>query len=92
MLSRFAYIIHSITSLQTENERDFSLAGIYTESRHANLSFEMLSDLIFITRNSAALVRNTTIDVCGGSLDAVADIVDEIDRNPDSFSDDSNTE
>ena len=92
MLTRFAYIIYSITPLQTENERDFSLAGIYTASRRANLSVEMLSDLIFINRNSAALGRNTTIDVFGGSLDAVADIVDEMGINPDVFADISYTE
>ena len=46
MLARFAYIIHSITPSLTENERDFSLADIYTSSRHANLSVEILSDLL----------------------------------------------
>ena len=30
MLTRFAYIIHYITPSQTENERYYSLAGIYT--------------------------------------------------------------
>ena len=78
MLTHFAYIIHSITPSQNENERDFSLAGIYTASRRANLSVKMLSDLLFINRNSAALGRTTTIDIFGGSLDAVADIVDEM--------------
>ena len=43
-------------------------------------------------RNSAALGRNTTIDVFRGSLDAVADIVDEMGSNPDSFADASDTE
>ena len=38
MLTRFAYIIRSITPSQTENERDFSLAGIYNASRRSNLS------------------------------------------------------
>ena len=38
ILTRFAYIIHSIAPSQTENERDLSLAGIYTMLRHANLS------------------------------------------------------
>ena len=71
ILTRFAYIIHSITPSQTENERDFSLAGIYTTSRRANLSVEMLSDLLFINRNSAALGRNTTIGVFGVSLVAM---------------------
>ena len=76
ILTRFAYIIHSITPSQTENEREFSLADIYTASIRANLSVEMLSDLIFINRNSAALVHNTTVDLFGGSLYAVVDIVD----------------
>ena len=60
--------------------------------RRANLSVEMLSDLIFINRNSADLGRNTTIDVFGGSLYAVADIVDDMESNPDAFEDASDTE
>ena len=92
ILTRFAYIIYSITPSQTENERDFSLAGIYTASRRANLSVEMLSDLLFINRNSAALVRNTTIGVFGGSLYAVSDVVDEMESNPHAFADTSDTE
>ena len=92
MLTGFTYIIHYITPLKTENERNFSLAGIYTAWRRANLSIVMLSDLIFINRNSAALRRNTTVDVFGGSLDAVVDIVDDTEMNPDTFADDSDTE
>ena len=92
MLTRFAYIIHSITPSKTENERDFSLEGIYTALHRANLYVEMISNLIFINRNSAALGRNTTIDIFGGSLDAVADIVDEIESNLYAFADASNTE
>ena len=69
-------MIHSIKTSQIENERDFSLSGIYTASRRANLSVEIISDLLFINKNSAALGRNTTIYVFGGSLDAVADIFD----------------
>ena len=60
--------------------------------RHANLSVEMLYDFIFINRNSAALGCNTTIYVFGGSLDAVADVVDEMKSNPYAFSDASDTE
>ena len=52
----------------------------------------MISDLIFIKRNSAALGRNTTIDVFGGLLDAVADIFDDMESNPDYFADASETE
>ena len=52
----------------------------------------MLSDLIFININSAALGRNNTIDVFGGSLDTVTDIVDETESNPYEFSDASDIE
>ena len=65
MLTRFAYIIHLITPSQTENERDFSISVIYTALLRANIFVEILSDLLFINRKSAALVRNTTIDVFG---------------------------
>ena len=92
MLTHFSYIIHSITPSQTENEIDLSLAGIYTALRRSNLSVEMLYGLLSINRNSAALGRNTTIDVFGGSLDSVANIVDEMESNTYSFSDASDTE
>ena len=85
-------MIHSITPPQTENERELSLAEIYTVSRRTNISVEILSDLLFINRNSADLGHNTTIDVFGGSLDAVADIVDDMERNPYAFADTSETE
>ena len=52
----------------------------------------MLSDLFLISRNSAALGHNTTIYVFGGSLDAVNDIIDEMESNPDDFADASDTE
>ena len=52
----------------------------------------MLSDFLFISRNSSALGRNTTIDVFGGSLDSVADIVDEVESKSDAFADASDTE
>ena len=86
VLTRFAYIIHSVTPSQTD-----SLAGIYTASRRANISVEIISDLLFINRNSASLGCNTTIDVFGGSLDAVADIVDDMYSNLYAFVDASDT-
>ena len=65
MLTRFKYSIHSITPLKTENEIDFSLAGIYTASCHSNISVEMLSDFLFINTISADLGLNTTIYAFG---------------------------
>ena len=52
----------------------------------------MIYYLLFIKINSAALVRNKTIDVFGVSLDAMADIVDEMESNPYYFADASDTE
>ena len=52
----------------------------------------MISDLLFINKNSTALGRNTTIGVFGGSIDDVADIVDGMESNPDAFADSSDTE
>ena len=52
----------------------------------------MISGLFFININSAAFGCNTTIDIFGVSLDAVADIVDDMERNPDAFVDASDTE
>ena len=56
MLTHLAYIIHSITHLKNENERDFSLADIYTALLHAKISVEIISDFIIINTNSAELV------------------------------------
>ena len=52
----------------------------------------MLSDLFFINRNSSALGHSTPIGVFEESIDAVADIVDEIESNSDYFADASDTE
>ena len=92
ILKWFAYIIHSIIASQTENERGFSISGIYIASRRANIYVEMIYYLLFIDRNSTALGRNIIIDVFGGSLDAVDDIVDEMDINPDASEDATDTE
>ena len=92
MLTRFAYIIHFITPSKTENERGLSIAGIYTAPRRANISVEILSDLIFINRNSAALGGNTTFDIFGRSIDSVANIVDKMERIPNASADASDTE
>ena len=91
MLTRFAYIIHSTSPLKTENERDLSLAEIYTASQCVILSVESISDLLFINIKSSALGRNNTIDVFGGSLDYVADIDNNMESNPYPFAYASNT-
>ena len=52
---------------------------------------EIIYYLLFINRNSTALGRNITIDVFGGSLDAMANIVDEMESNTYASADDSDT-
>ena len=52
----------------------------------------MLSDVLLINKNSVELYRNTPIDVSGGSLDSVADIVDNMESKPDTFAGGSDTE
>ena len=91
ILKWFAYIIHSIIASQTENERGFSLSGIYIASGRANIYVEIIYYLLFINRNSTALGRNRIIDVFGGSLDAMANIVDEMESNTYASADDSDT-
>ena len=68
------------------------LSGIYTALIRANISVEMLSDLIFINKNSTASVRNTPIYVSEISLDALAVIIDEMESNPYVFLDASDPE
>ena len=51
----------------------------------------MLSDSIFINRDSTVLDRNNPIYVVEGSLYAVADIVDDMESNPYYFADASET-
>ena len=78
MMTRCGNIIHFITPLKTKNERNFSLAGIYTAWRRSNISIEILSGFIFINRKITGLGLNTPIDFFGGSLDALADIFDQM--------------
>ena len=91
MLTRFIYIIHSNTPSNTKNKKYFSLAGIYTASRHANIFVERLPDLSSINRNSTTSGCNTPIDVFGGSLDTVAGSVDDTESNKDASTDASDT-
>jgi hAT family C-terminal dimerisation region len=50
-LYRFAQIIFSIPPTQIQNERDFSLAGVFTRARRASMTNVMLSNLLFINQN-----------------------------------------
>ena len=52
-------------------------------------AFGLLSNLLLINRNSAALGHNTTIDIFGVSLDTVSDIGDDTERKSYAFAYDS---
>ena len=60
MLARFDTTIFDIPPPQAENERDFSLADVFTGSNHARMSVEMLLKLTFINMNSIGIQNNQT--------------------------------
>ena len=90
--SRTLVIKTPLRKPKTKNQRDLSLEGIYTASRRANLSVEIISDLILINRNSTPLGYNAPIDVFEVSLDDVENIVDDMEINPDDLADSNDTE
>lgn len=51
MIYRMALIIHCIPPSQIDNERDFSIAGVFARAKRASMSVEMLSSLVFINKN-----------------------------------------
>ena len=70
-----------------KNDRDFSVAGIYTALLCTNISVEMLSGLLLIDISITVSVFNTPIDFFGESVNTVFDIVDDMDINLDAFTD-----
>ena len=89
--TRFECIINYITPSPKET-KEILLADIYTTLHSAKLSVEMPSELFFINRNSITSGRNTPIDVVEGSIEAVANIDDDMESNPDAFANASETE
>jgi hAT family C-terminal dimerisation region len=78
-LSRFARIIFSIPPSQIDNERDFSIAGVFARARRASLSVSTLSNLLFINKNTDVASELQNIDLFTGSLESVDDeIIDEV--------------
>ena len=51
LLTIFFEIIFSIVRTQIENERDFSIAGVFNRVRRASISVETLATLTFIHKN-----------------------------------------
>ena len=72
--------------------KDDSHLQAYLLHRAVPIYLLKYSPICFSSTDSAALCRSTTIDIFGGSLDAVADIVDEMESNPDAFTDAIGTE
>ncbi len=58
MMSSFAAILYSIPPSQIENERDFSLAGVYGCARRSSMSIQMLSSLLFLNKNTSLFSTN----------------------------------
>ena len=61
---------------QAENERDFSLSGVFTGERHARMLVEMLSKIIFMNRNSIGIHPNQTTDLFRGTVDDLNKVTD----------------
>ena len=70
----------------------FTFTHLLSVNGATNLSVEIISGLIFVNRNSTALCHDTPIDVFGGLLDPVTDIVDDMEINPYAFADASDAE
>ena len=68
---RMALYIFSIPPTEIQNERDFSLAGVFGQARRASLSVQMLSDLLFINQNSDTCSILKNIDLFQGNLNSV---------------------
>ena len=78
MLTRLATILFSIPPSQVENNRYFSLDGNCTSYCEANLSSDMLSNLLFFNRNSDLWnpTPNTSPDIFYAPLETLQDIIE----------------
>ena len=76
MLKSLATIIFEIPLYQVENEIYFSLDGIFTSSHRANLSIDIIGNLLFINRNLDLWnpTPKKTLDIFSASIEPLKDI------------------
>ena len=78
---RIATYIFSVPPTQIQNERDFSLAGVFGQARRASLFVQMLSDLLFISQNTDTCSILKNIDLFHCNLNSVDDgLFDEVEQ------------
>ncbi len=53
-VGKVARIVLSISASEIENERDFSIAGVFSRARRASMSVANIAQLTFINKNSSA--------------------------------------
>ena len=56
-------MVFAILPSHTKNEREFYIDGDFIGSKCARMSVYMLSELIFINRNTIGIQPNQTIDI-----------------------------
>ena len=78
-MTRLATIIFSIPPYQIENETYFSLARTFTSSHCANLSINILGNILFINRNSDLwhLTPKTPPEILFAPLELLQDIFED---------------
>lgn len=87
-LYQFAQAIYSIPPSQIENERDFSLAGVYNRPSRASMTVQMMSNLLFINKNhrmvkNAINIFEETSDEVLEQLKEMEEIVENIPKSKD---------
>ena len=92
MLARFADIIFSILTSQTENMRYLYLSGVFTGARRASISVDMLSKVIFIHVNSIDIHINHNTDIFQGPVQYLNIVIDLIEEDLEAETDDYNDE
>jgi hAT family C-terminal dimerisation region len=80
---RLAKIVFAIPPTQIQNERDFSLAGVFTRARRASMTNAMLADLMFINQNRSVPMEFNAYGDDANELDdcAIDDIEAFLDEN-----------
>ena len=81
MLSFLATIIFSIALSQAENEREFSLSGIYSSALHSRLSVDTISSPLFNESNSRVNPPEEYIDLFEGSTEYIQHQIDDMESS-----------
>ena len=76
MIHRMILIIHCIPLFQTDNEMDFSIAGVFARVKHISILVKILSSLVFMNRNLD--LHQEVQCLISGEMENLDSFVDEI--------------